>query len=335
MPFNDFLRAILPLKKLYKSGSITVVITGGEPLLRQDLASCGRALREHGFPWGIVTNGYGYTPGVHSSLLAAGMGALSLSLDGLEESHNWLRADKKSFERAVRALELIAPSKGLSYDVVTCVNRRNIHELPDLRDFLAAKKTKAWRLFTVAPIGRAAGNKDLALNPEELKRLMDFIAASRGFTRGKTGSAGGETAMDIKFGCEAYTGSYERRVRDSFFFCRAGINIASVLIDGSISACPNISRNFAQGNICHENFLDVWNKRFEVMRDRVWMKTGLCGTCGDYKDCGGGAMHLWTEKRDGIMTCINQSLKLPADDADKEGLCPCGPNKLRSLGTDP
>jgi len=41
----------------------------------------------------MVTNGYGYTPEIHGKLLAAGMGSVTLSLDGLEASHNWLRAN--------------------------------------------------------------------------------------------------------------------------------------------------------------------------------------------------------------------------------------------------
>jgi radical SAM enzyme (rSAM/lipoprotein system) len=297
MPFNDFLQAIVPIRKQYKSNTITVVITGGEPLMRNDLVSCGKTLREHGFYWGIVTNGYNYTPAIHGRLLAAGMGTITLSLDGLENSHNWLRANKKSFEHAVKALDLIVSSKGLVYDVVTCVNRKNINELPGLKQFLISKKTKAWRLFTIAPIGRAANNNELALQPEELKQLMDFIVVSRM-----------RDTIDIKFSCEAYVGKYEKQVRDSYFFCRAGINIASVRIDGSISACPNINRYFVQGNIYHEPFLDVWNNRFEIMRNRSWMKTGICTYCRDYKNCTGGAMHLWNEKKDTILTCINKHL---------------------------
>jgi radical SAM protein with 4Fe4S-binding SPASM domain len=230
------------------------------------------------------------------------MGAVTLSLDGLESSHNWLRANGKSFENAVRALDLIVASKGLTYDVVTCVNRKNIAELPELQAFLISKRVKAWRLFTIAPIGRAAGHKDLALTGEELRQLMDFIARSRA-----------EGVIDVKFSCEAYVGNYEKQVRDSYFFCRAGINIASVLIDGSISACPNIDRNFAQGNIYHDDFLDVWNNRFEIMRARGWMKTGMCARCGDYKNCNGGAMHLWNEQKDTILTCINRRMAA-ADD---------------------
>jgi len=57
----------------------------------KDLPECGRKLREHGFPWGMVTNGCGYTPEIHGKLLAAGMGSITLSLDGLEAAHNRLQ----------------------------------------------------------------------------------------------------------------------------------------------------------------------------------------------------------------------------------------------------
>jgi len=297
LPFDDFLRAILPLQKAYKKNSITIAITGGEPLMREDLPQCGRLLRENGFLWGMVTNGYGYTPEIHGKLLAAGMGSVTLSLDGLESSHNWLRANGQSFARAVQALDLIAAANHLVYDVVTCVNGRNIGELEAVMEFLIARKAKAWRLFTISPIGRAAGNEDMSLRPEQLKRLMDFIAQARADGR-----------IQVTFSCEAYLGKYERKVRDSYFFCRAGIQIASVLTDGSISACPNIDRSFVQGNIYRDDFLEVWNNRFEVMRDRRWTKTGICKGCDAYKNCDGGALHLWDEKRDAIMSCIHQQL---------------------------
>jgi len=293
MPFEDFLNAIIPLKDVYKPDSITIAITGGEPLLRKDLPQCGKVLREHGFRWGIVTNGMAYDPDTHARLLAAGMGAVTLSLDGLENSHNWLRGNSQSFTRALRALDLIASAKRLNYDVVTCVNSRNISELPELRDLLISRKIKAWRLFTIAPIGRAADQAELKLSGVQLRQLMDFIVESRTDKR-----------IDIKFSCESYVGEYEKRVRDSYFFCRAGINIASVLIDGSISACPNIDRHFIQGNIYSDSFLDVWNNRFELMRNREWSKTGICSVCKEYKNCNGGAMHLWDEKQDCIKSCV-------------------------------
>jgi len=53
----------------------------------------------------------------------------------------------------------------------------------------------------------------------------------------------------------------------------------------------------------------VWENRFEIMRNRKWTKTGICLNCRDYRNCLGGAMHLWNEKKDSIMTCIHQQLR--------------------------
>jgi len=295
LPFEDFLRAILPFKKT--NNKIVVAITGGEPLLRKDLPECGRQLRRNGFHWGIVTNGYAYTPEIHEKLLASGMTSITVSLDGLESSHNWLRANEKSFERAAAALDLIVASNRLVYDVVTCVNQKNLGELEEIKNFLIERHVKEWRLFTISPIGRAALNDDLLLNAQQLKRLMDFIVTAREDSR-----------IKVNFACEAYLGEYEGRVRDYPFFCHAGINVGSILADGSISACPNINHHFIQGNIYKDSFIDVWNKRFQIMRDRRWTKTGICKNCDSYKNCDGGPMHLWNEKKDTIMNCIYQKI---------------------------
>ena len=294
MPFEDFLTAIQPLKKHYPTNSITVVITGGEPILRKDLANCGKRLRENGFLWGIVTNGYAYNEIMHHKLLAAGMGSITISVDGLEENHNWLRNNSKSFEKAVQALEHIVDTPRLNYDVVTCVHPKNLIELTNLKEFLISKKVKKWRIFTIAPIGRAAYNQEFILSGEQLRQLMNFIVDVRK----------NDPRIKLQFSCESYVGEYERQVRNSYFFCHAGINIGSVLIDGSISACPNINRSFVQGNIYRDNFLDVWENSFIVMRNREWCKTGICKNCKEFKYCNGGAMHLWNEKKNQILNCV-------------------------------
>lgn len=96
--------------------------------------------------------------------------------------------------------------------------------------------------------------------------------------------------MKTTYSCEGYLGKYERVVRDNPFFCRAGVNIASVLIDGRISACPNIDRDaFSQGNIYSDNFWEVWQNGFEPFRHRV--PGGECVKCKKWRECLGGGMH--------------------------------------------
>ena len=292
MPFSDFLKSIEPLEKRYRRDTTLIAITGGEPLLRQDLADCGRTLREHGFRWGIVTNGMLYDEARHRELLDAGMSSVTVSLDGLEATHNWLRNHPQSFQRALNALRLIASAPELNYDVVTCVHQRNLSELPMLKQLLIEHGIQHWRLFTIAPIGRATENAELQLNRQQVEEMFQFIADTRD-----------EGSIDLKFSCEAYTGDYEEEVRDSYFFCRAGINIASVLINGDISACPNINRSFAQGNIYRDNLLEVWEHKFDTMRNRDWMRCGPCAKCPDYKQCLGGAMHLRPAYGQPILRC--------------------------------
>jgi radical SAM protein with 4Fe4S-binding SPASM domain len=182
--------------------------------------------------------------------------------------------------------------------VVTCVNKRNIEELPTLYDYLVRKGVKAWRLFTIVPIGRAKDNPDLFLTDLHFREVMDFIALKR---KQKT--------IDIKFSCEGFVGQYETQVRDNYFFCRAGINIGSILIDGSISACPNIDRSFAQGNIYKDNFYETWQTRYQPFRNRNWANTGQCEKCRDYKDCQGNGMHYWHGNKENVLVCHNEKLK--------------------------
>lgn len=292
MPFDDFLSAIKPLSATMERNKVLVVITGGEPLLRKDLAECGLQLRKNGFLWGIVTNGYAYDEEMHKKLMRAGMCSITVSLDGLKETHDKFRHREGSFDRVLNAIDLISAEKHLAYDIVTCVNPTNIDQLPEMKKLLLGHNVKAWRFFTIAPIGRAANDDDLQLDGPQLRRLMDFIVGLRK-----------EGKIDAKFSCEAYVGPYERKVRDWFYFCRAGITIGSVLIDGSISACPNIDRSFVQGNIYRDDFMDVWNNRFVEFRDRKWMKTGQCAECKVYKNCLGGAMHLHSKDSGNIMLC--------------------------------
>jgi len=292
LPVQDFIRAIDQIIPIVDPNNTMIVITGGEPLLRNDLEIAGKALYERGFPWGIVTNGLLLNQRRLDSLMDAGIRAITVSLDGLQDAHNWLRGNPKSFEKAFSAINLLNQTPDLKYDVVTCVNQANFPELEQLRDLLICNGIKSWRIFTIFPIGRAAEDEKLQLTASDFKKLFDFIKQTRK-----------EGKIKLEYGCEGFLGNYEGKVRDQFFFCRAGINIASVLADGSISACPNLRENFIQGNIYRDNFADVWENRYQKYRERGWTRTGLCADCDSYKYCEGNGLHLRDEKTGELLFC--------------------------------
>lgn len=292
MPGADFLMAIDEIIPIVDPHSTMIVFTGGEALLRKDIETIGTELYNRGFPWGIVTNGLLLNEKRLTSLYNSGLRAVTVSLDGLEDSHNWLRRNEKSFSAALNAVRLLNTCEVLKYDVVTCVNRKNFGQLDDLKHLLVETGVKDWRIFTVFPIGRAAQYDELQLHSAEFKKLFDFIAATRK-----------EGKINLSYGCEGFLGSYESEVRDGFFYCRAGINIASILADGSISACPNLRENFIQGNIYTDNFREVWENRFQIYRNRNWTKKGICASCEFYKYCEGNGLHLHKENTGELLFC--------------------------------
>lgn len=76
-----------------------------------------------------------------------------------------------------------------------------------------------------------------------------------------------------------------------------------LLIDGSISACPNIDRSFVQGNIYTDNFYEVWQNRFQPFRNREWTRKGQCATCSAYNDCQGNGFHNWHGDKSNVLVC--------------------------------
>lgn len=292
MPVEDFIKAIDQIKDIVNPNETMIVLTGGEVLMRKDIEKVGLELYKRGFPWGIVSNGMLLSEKRLNSLLNSGLRAVTISLDGLENSHNWLRNNKKSFSKVISAIKLLPKIENLKFDVVTCVNRENYNELDEIRDLLIDIGVKEWRVFTIFPIGRAKVNEQLQLPPTEFKGLFEFIKQTRK-----------EKKIHLNYGCEGFLGNYEKEVRDDFFFCRAGINVASVLADGSISACPNLRDNFTQGNIYKDNFADVWENKYERYRDRSWTKTGICASCKEYDYCEGNGLHLRDEKTGELLFC--------------------------------
>ena len=282
MPLEDFLRVIdEQITPNVNPNKVMIVISGGEVLVRKDLEKAGLELYRRGYPWGIVTNGLALTRERFESLLRAGLHSISVSFDGFEEQHNYIRRNPHSYERALEALRMIAADGTLAYDAVTCVTGALVPQLDQMKELLIANGIKHWRIFTIFPVGRAADDPTLRLTDEQFREVMEFIRRTRR-----------EGRIDLTYACEGFLGGYETEVRDTFYYCAAGVTTASIRVDGAISGCTSIRSNFNQGNIYKDNFWEVWNSRFEPFRNREWARRDECGDCRMFRYCLGGGMHL-------------------------------------------
>lgn len=292
MPFEDF-TPVLDEVRLHQPHIKTMVFTvGGEPLVRKDIIECGRTITEKGFLWGMVSNGKLIDSYMMNELSDAGLRSLAVDVDGLRDTHNWLRNDNNSFDVVYNAIGHIKKAPHLIWDVITCVNSRNISQLEEIKRMLIEAGVTKWRCFSIVPMGRAKDDNELVLSNSQYRYLMDFIVKTR--MEGK---------IQLSYACEGYLGDYEGLVRRSHFLCSAGLTTASVLSDGSISGCLSIRSNYHQGNIYKDDFWNVWQNRFNKYRNREWMRSGECADCKVFKYCQGNGMHL--RNNDGSLMFCN------------------------------
>ena len=148
-------------------------------------------------------------------------------------------------------------------------------------------------------MGRAAHDPELQLTDAQFCGILDFIKESR-----ET-----DPRIHVSYACEGFLGDYEQRVRDHFFFCRSGVEVASIRCDGAISGCTSVRSHMDQGNIYKDDFWDVWQNRFQVMRDRSWARKGQCANCKVWRYCEGSGLHLYDDNGD-LLCCHYNRIKM-------------------------
>lgn len=270
---------------------VNIVITGGEPTLHKDLYEIGGAISRLGMNWGMVTNGTTLTRDTMQRIEASGCQSLTLSVDGMEASHNYLRNTPSAWNHVVHAAENLGKSSLRFKDAVTCVFPHNLHELDQVAEFLLNNGIKTWRLFRIFPSGRASVNKELGLSYAQTQMMIEWIRQNKVALHNR--------GLRLNLSCEGWLPfSEDIQVRDFPFFCRAGVNFASILADGTITGCSNNNPCFYEGNILTDNFATLWEKGFRKFRNREWLVNTVCNTCRFVKKCQGGSIHLWDLKND-------------------------------------
>jgi len=297
MPLADFLPVLDEIAEHQDPATVLVSTVGGEPLVRHDILECGRQIKKRGFQWGMVTNGYLLDEKMMDSLAEIEIDCMAVDLDGTQDQHNWLRNNSHSFDKALNAIKQMQRVDNLEWDVITCVNSKNIDSLGEIKKLLIDAGVKYWRCFTIVPMGRAAGLDELQISDSQFRDLLNFIVKTRL-----------ERKIDLNYACEGFLGAYEGLAREDFFSCEAGLTVASVRSDGAISGCLSIRSDYNQGNIYHDSFWQVWQNRFEKYRDREWMRRGICASCDMFRYCQGNGFHLRDANGD-VMLCHYRRLK--------------------------
>ena len=296
------LNALATVAEDFEPKSVMICLTGGEPLLHKDFFTIAESIHSLGFPWGITTNGTLIDDRAVAGMAAAGLRSVTLSLDGLAETHDELRGAKGCFDRVIAAVHRLRDA-GIGVQITSVIHRRNYHELEPLYELVCGLGAQSWRVINIEPIGRALLNGDLLLSDGQMLGLLDFIREKRYAV---------STPMEVCFGCSHYLSfEYEHELRDNYFICGSGLYVGSILCNGDIYSCLDIERRpeLAQGNIARDRFSDVWRDGFREFRSDRTLLCQQCMECPEKEFCAGDSTHTWDFDHHKPMFCVLSAMR--------------------------
>ena len=304
------------VRELHELGLREITLIGGEAYLREDWDVIAKAITDRGMNCSITTGARNLTPERIERAVAAGIRAISISVDGLEKTHDSLRGPRGSWRAALDAARRVAATP-IRVSFNTQINRLSMPELPAIADLLVEVGAKAWQVQLTVPMGRAADRPDLLLQPHDLLELFPLLVWIR---QTKLDPAGVQIFPGNNIG---YFSPYESLLRyrgekgGHWIGCSAGKWTLGLEADGKIKGCPSLPSNqYTGGYLGRDSLDDVVQNSHELKhlrertREEMW---GFCKGCYYADTCKGGCSWMTTmlfKKTGNNPYCIHRALQL-------------------------
>ena len=309
------------VRQLDEIGIREVSLIGGEAFLRRDWLEIAAEISRRGMRCTMTTGGYGLGPKLATKMAAAGIQLVSVSVDGLEATHDLLRGRRGSWRQAFVAIQSLRDA-GIKTGANTQINRLSAPELPLLYRHLRDAGIRSWQTQLTVPMGNAADRPELLLQPPELLDVYPMLAhlLERGLSEGVRMYPGNNIG---------YFGPYERRFSsrpgtdgwDEVFWsgCQGGILTLGIEADGTIKPDPSLpTAAYAGGNIRDRSLHEIVHHS-EILKmnevagtehatDDLW---GFCKGCEFAQICRGGdtwTSHVFFDRRGNNPYCHYRSL---------------------------
>ncbi len=310
----DTKEALDLVRQMHELGVLEVTVIGGEAYLRDDWTQIIREIRRLGMQCSMTTGGRGMTPERAREAKDAGLQSVSVSVDGLRESHDLLRGVNGSFDSAMAALDNLR-AVGIPVAANTQINRANLTEIPDVLELLIKNKIHGWQMQLTTAMGRAGDEPDMLLEPWQVLEVIPMLARlKRRADEAKVRFWAGNNI--------GYYGPFESTIRAAFpgqhrGSCGAGKLVLGIEANGDIKGCPSLPTDaYVGGNVRDQSLLDIWeqSKALRFTRDMtVDDLSGFCHDCYYNESCLGGCnwtSHVLLGKTGDNPYCHHRALEL-------------------------
>jgi heme b synthase len=268
-----------------------LVLTGGEPLYREDVYDIASHASGKGLTVALATNGTLIDGRAAARIREAGVGRVSVSIDGKDaRSHDGFRGIPGSFDRALQGIAFLR-QEGVPFQINATVTRRNADEISGILELAESLGARALHLFMLVPVGCGVEIAESEMiSAEKYEQVLNWF-----YDRSKT------TRLELKATCAPhYYRILRQRAREEgreITFethgmaavtrgCLAGTGVCFISHRGEVQPCGYLP--VSAGNVLKTPFGEIWEEStlFESLRDPDGLG-GACGACEYRMVCGG------------------------------------------------
>jgi radical SAM protein with 4Fe4S-binding SPASM domain len=295
-----------------------LILSGGEPLLRDDVFELIRYGTQKGLRMGLGSNGCLIDENVAKKLKDAGIKTVSISLDSsVEAQHDDFRGVHGSWSKAVRALKLLREN-GILVQANTTLTQQNYGQIDDIMTLTEQIGVENFHLFFLVPTGRGAKIADISPAMYE-----DMITGTFAKTHKHTLNVRPSCAPQFMRIAKGMGLDMRQWIRG----CIAGMYYCRIYPNGDVTPCPYLPVKL--GNIREKSFKEIWfaSPVFKALRNPDCLE-GKCGECEHKIICGGCRARAYGLSSDFIDYCgdLHEPGELRGNYLAEDPWCAYNPN---------
>lgn len=262
----------------------SIVLSGGEPLLREDFFEILKYTSERGLRVIVSTNGTLLNWITAEKIKSSGVDIVQVSLDGANaETHDRFRGVQGAFHRALQGIRALEKAGVEKIGVATCATTLNYEEIPQLIDYLS-KNTNVtrMRILRFLPIGKGRAQKELVLDHSRIVNLYNTIENKNQKLDGR---------LKVTFSEAFNPPLFDRPTH----ICTGGKTWCAVNPEGYVLPCTylnssEVARRLGADTIRKRSFKYIWKNSslLKGLRELTRHIKGKCQDCNLLNRCGGG-----------------------------------------------
>ncbi|MFC1937756.1 radical SAM protein [Chloroflexota bacterium] len=288
------------IDEILEVGRPIIILTGGEPLMREDILAVARYAVSRGLRVVMGSNGTLVTGDMAARLKEVPVSRLAISIDfPVAELQDGFRGESGAFEAALQGIAN-ARRNGISVQINSTITRLNVSYMDELLALALKVGAVAFHPFLLVPTGRGKNLESVELSPQQYEDTLNWIydrqmeLGDRMFFK----PTDAPHYLRIVSQRQARIPEQDRRATEKSIHnghnpanritrgCLAGTGFCFISYRGRVQGCGYL--DVAAGNVREKPFQHIWfhSPLFQQLRNLANLK-GKCGVCEYKRVCGG------------------------------------------------